>query len=524
MQESAPQLRIGHSVRSLESDLRMPRVRTVIDPSSYRAFHARGRDYFFDLATGTLAEINSFTRDLLDWCGQGDWESVEQRVRTTYGSWDATGAAGVVAELRAAGYLQHTGFNVPQQREFIDALWAHNPRRLQLLVAQMCNLKCLYCYEEHNGSNARRRLMTFEVAAASVDYLVRASGRRSDLQITFFGGEPLLNFKVVRKVVEYCRSIEQQHSKTFSFELITNATLLDPEVVEFIISQRFSLMISMDGYEEMHNHNRPSVSGKNLYPTILRNAKHAVSRYREELPSYPVKIRANLSHEHHDLIRTVRTLENEGFRTIGVSTVDSLPWAEGNLHACDESDLDSIEAQQQELVDIAINKMKTGKALSPYESKLMRGMLDDASSAGSTRGLKCGVGRNTNIVDCDGNIYPCHRYGDLKTYILGDIYSGLDKKRTMSYYRLVNKASVLGCETCWARNACAGPCAWLVSNPNGDVELPTADHCERIRRGLATALAVRHELKQIRPDLINGLEHCGKTCGCGQAATQEVSL
>lgn len=510
----------GLDVRSLGRDGE-PLSTSVLDPRDYHVFEARGRCYFFDVSTGTLAEINAFARRLLAACGQHSWDGVGAIMSEEDPEWSQPAAEALIESLRKAGLLKPHRVDAAQQSRFLGALWAHNPRRLQLLVAQLCNLKCLYCYEEHNGSNARRRLMSFEVARAAVDYLVEKSQSRAELQITFFGGEPLLNFKVIQEIVAYCRTIEAATQKTFTFEVITNATLLTEVVVDYLVEHRFSLMISMDGYREMHTHNRPSVSGRDMYDTILANAKRAVAKYRKALPDFPVKLRSNLTHEYHDLEKTVRYLESEGFRTIGISTVDSLPWTEGNLHACTSDDLDEIAAQQESMISRTLDKLKVNEPLSAYENKLMRMLVAEASAAQTTRGLKCGVGRNTNIVDCEGKIYPCHRYGDLENFVLGDIYKGLDRERTMAYYESVNTASVLGCASCWARTSCGGPCAWLVSNPTGTVHLPTHDHCDRIRRGLEQSLALKHEVKLARPDLIDGLEGCGGSCGCNAPTFRE---
>lgn len=488
----------------------------AVDPRSAHLFQTDGNYFLYSVETGALIELNASSYELIELCQRMGWAEVDAHMSDRVSGWKPGDAEELLKPFTTRGLFTYTPFDPEGQMSLLERLWQHKPRRLQLLLAQHCNLKCLYCYEEFNGSNARHRLMSMELAKQSVDYLVKRSGGRRDLQITFFGGEPLLNKKVLIGVVEYCREIEAATDKTFTFELITNGSLLTEEVVAFLVENRFLLMISMDGYKEMHDHNRPSVSGKDMYETILANAKRANAAYREAGLGLPVKIRANLTHEYHDMTKVVRYLEAEGFTTIGVATVDNLPWADVNLHACTEEDLDEVAEQRSKLLDAGMDAMIHGRKPSPFEARLVREVMKQIQASTYTRGLRCGVGRNTNIVDTDGNIYPCHRYGDMREYIIGNVADmALDEAKTKAYYESVNAASSTKCQDCWARKLCGGPCAWEVSHPSGHIIEPREDHCERIRSGFESVLRRRKKLVEEAPHLIpEDQSACGSLCSC----------
>ena len=487
----------------------------AIDPRSMHLFEDEANHYLYDVTSGSFGTISDDLAKLLRECTRYDWETIARGDFGLRPELDFDVARDALELMRSNGLFRHVPLDAREQRASLEMLYHHRPRRLQLLFAQMCNLKCIYCYEEANGSNARKRLMKLEMAQKCVEYLAHVSGGRTDLQITFFGGEPLLNFRVMQQVVDYCAEVQRRTGKSFVFETITNGTLLTPEIVHYFIENRFALMISLDGTREMNNHNRPSVNGKDCYDTILANARYADQAYKAARVGIPVKVRANLTHEFHDYTGTVRFLESQGFTTIGIGTVDDLPWSDGKLHALSADDLESVVAQRHALLEIAYAKAKAGGRMTVFEAKVLREALAEVAKTRITRGLRCGVGRNTNIVDCEGNIYPCHRYGDMEKYILGNVQDmALNRAQTMSYYLGVNAASSGKCQQCWARYVCGGPCAWEVSNPNGTVLEPDEAACNRIRQGLEQSLKFRSRVEREAPHLLPNRSGCGD-CSCG---------
>ena len=154
------------------------------------------------------------------------------------------------------------------------------------------------------------------------------------------------------------------------------------------------------------------------------------------------------------------------------------------------------------MIEQGLQDMGAGRRPRPYTARLIRKHLDRIREGHATRGLHCGVGRNTNIVDCDGNIYPCHRYGDMENYIIGNVWEGdLDHERTMTYYRSLNRNSIKRCEACWVRHICGGPCPWEVSHPDGSIYEPEEHRCGRIRSGVEKTLSLRHRMENEYPEL-----------------------
>lgn len=494
---------------------------SVLDPRSFHVFKQNNEHFLYDVTTGVLAELNEFSYRLLSLCGEHGWKEIQEIFAKEGLDWKPADGPRVIDDLKCQGFFEYEPIDLDHQKAALNILWNHKPRRLQLLLSQMCNLECVYCYEAQNGSNDKKRLMSFEMARQAVDYLVHRSSRRRDLQITFFGGEPLLNIKVMKKVVDYCKDVEQNTDKKFTFELITNSTLLTKDVVHYLIKNKFLLMISLDGYKEMNNFNRPAVNGEDLYEGMLENARYAVYAYKRAKTGLPVKVRANLTHEYHDLIKTIRYMEKQRFTTIGISTVDDLPWSDGNLHACTDQDREEIAVQREKLYEEGMEDIRNKKRPTPYVWRMIRIGLTEIEKGRKTRGLRCGVGRNTNIVDCDGNIYPCHRYGGMENYILGNVTNmDLDEEKTKAYYKTVNQASIVNCENCWARLICGGPCPWEVSNPNGVIHKPEDRNCDRVRTGIEKSLLFRKRIIEEAPELMPKTEDWS-FCGCGPPTEDE---
>ena len=392
-------------------------------------------------------------------------------------------------------------FDLDSQQKNIDGLWLHKPRRLQLFLAQMCNLACRYCYAGNNGSNAKHILMNWDVAKASVDYLVRKSGNRPNLQITFFGGEPLLNFKVLKRVVQYCENVSKRSNKRFVFELITNGTLLNKEIADYVAGRDFLLFISIDGYREMHNYQRPSVDGADYYDTILTNAKYAVNKYRKLKSKKKVKIRANMTPEFHDVRRVAKYLESQGFNKIGIAAIQPMPFEDCTPCALSEQQLDKLEGEYDEITLEALFSLENGERLSPYKRKLIYQTVSRQLKQRSTMGIICGIGRNTNAVDCKGNIFPCHRYVGMDKYIIGNVYAGLSPSKTIGLYNKYNEAALSQCSECWARNFCGGACPWIRSAPDGQIYEKRQSECNRIKKSIERGLWLDKEIREKCPKI-----------------------
>jgi uncharacterized protein len=304
--------------------------RTAISSNCIHLFEYNNDKMLFDIASGMVVELSDFAYEFIDLCQNKDWPEVASILQRKYPSLSLEEMKVTLDKLRTKGlFWTPPEFNEKAQEERIQALWQHHPCRLQLVISQSCNLSCVYCYMENNQSNARKVFMSREQAFQAVDHLIKRSGRRRSLQVTFFGGEPLLNFAVIKNVVQYCKECEQKYNKKFIFELITNGTLLDGEIADFVIENNMLLFVSLDGWKEMHNKQRPSISGKDYHETILRNAMRMDREYKKRKSKYTVKVRANLTPEFRDVKAVVDFFKSHGFTTIGISAIQDLHYSEG---------------------------------------------------------------------------------------------------------------------------------------------------------------------------------------------------
>jgi len=379
-----------------------------IDPRSYHVFEFRGELLLFDRATGTTLALNRVAHDTLRLLKSGDADAVRTSLEEIYPGIDYDEVRHSLLALKRRGLFAFQNVSASEQDEILETLWNHPPRRIQMLMAQGCNLGCRYCYAWRNGSNQKHTLMPWRIARQAVDYLVWRSASRPDLQITFFGGEPLLNYPVIKQVVAYCREIESLGRKKFLFELITNGTLLDKEVVDFIVSEKFLLFISIDGWKEMHNYNRPSMSKDDLYDTIVSNATYANEQYKKH-GLMPVKARANLTDKYHDHLAVGKYLESLGFTSIGVGPIEPLSHGDPSPSALTEDQADELSAQTDELLVGCLEHLRRGERLGPFLGSQFNKSIRLLEPR-KTLGVTCGIGRNTVVVDNKGNLFPCHRY------------------------------------------------------------------------------------------------------------------
>jgi len=470
-----------------------------LKPSSYHLFKYQGENLLFDLGTTILCEVDDLTFKALELSKLYPWEKVISLLLEEFPEADLSALEKGLQQLNDLGLF--TGLqSSSDQRKTLTVLWNHKPRRLQLFMAQQCNLRCKYCYGENNESNQQQKLMTFEVAKQAVDYLIKRSGNRPNLQITFFGGEPTLNFGTVKKVVEYCRNIESDGEKKFLFELITNGTLLNREMSDYLLDNEFLLFVSIDGNHEMNNFQRPSVNGIDYYSAILDNAQYLVKETQRRKLKHPVKIRANLTSEYPNVTPVAEYLDSLNFNLIGIGSINPLTFAlDSTPMALTREQQDQLFDEMEGILLDALEKKKSGQRVGAYASRLFNKTVRSSIKPRKTLGVTCGIGRNTNAVDCSGNIYPCHRYVGSTEYIIGNIFDGLNKNKTMGLYNSYNQNAQDQCNNCWARDFCAGGCPWELSCPDGNIYKRSDDDCQRRLRGIERSLWLRKEARKHLP-------------------------
>lgn len=462
------------------------------DTQAYHVFQRDGDRLLYDLGTGNILGIDEVAYDILKDGGDGSL------ALSKYPAEEVTRTLGEIERLKLTGHFH--GYEIPdpeKRQEIHESLWRHHPRSLFFYVSQACNMGCAYCYAENNGSNEVGRLATFQEAKRVVDHLVRASGRRPNLSITFFGGEPLLNFPVVEATVKYCRSIEKEKKKRFDFRLSTNGTLLNKDIISFLVKHGFGMLVSLDGPPEIHDRVRRMRDGSPSHAMILEKAKQLCDAFGDPRA---VKVRANITRLAPDIEGIVNYLQGCGFGKIGIATVMDTPGGNSDLSITREQGERLFEWRLAQIPRF-LESLVTGQRL-PYDP--WGQTLRDFGHRGSIRGPTCGVGRNSNGISSDGTIYPCHRFVGMEGFALGNVRSGLNRQSVMEFYkRCADTASSEECSRCWARRVCLGGCPWERAVPGGEFVCSATEYCSRGLRALEATMHLYVKVRDSVPEFFD---------------------
>jgi uncharacterized protein len=359
----------------------------------------------------------------------------------------------------------------------------HRPRRIQLAITPSCNLACRYCYVHKCGADQAPTMMSDTVAARSVDYLARESGRRQELTVAFIGGEPLLGMPVIESVVSYCRWLQQKQGKRFRFQIVTNGTLLTESVNRFLVGHEFGVVVSIDGYREMHDAMRVDRTGRGTFDTVVRNTKALQQSLSERHPGRSVGIRATMTADYCDARRIHAALAAHGHREVVISANLNSSLHDPDHHGFRAETWEQIFHATEEVMLTVLAKKGTATPLDSYESELR----DALATLGAPRsppilGQNCGVGRNAMTVGADGSLFPCHRYLGIDSFVVGDVLAGKDFHRLHRLFRSCQQLRRERCASCWLQNRCKGPCVWTLSQRDGTIGPLDDTYCAIVRK------------------------------------------
>ncbi len=359
----------------------------------------------------------------------------------------------------------------------------HRPRRLQLAVSQSCNLACRYCYLHKCGANCPQTMMSDKVAARSIDYLVRESGRRQELTIAFIGGEPVLGMSVIESVVSYCKWLQKKQGKRFRFQIVTNGTLLTESVNRFLVTNEFGVVVSIDGYREMHDAMRVDRTERGTFDTVMRNTEALQQSLSEHRPGRSVGIRATMTRNYCDARRIHAALVANGYREVVISANVNSPLHDVDNHGFSAETWQQVFHATEQVMLSILAKKRAATPLDSYESRIR----DSLAKLGTRQpsgilGQNCGVGRNAMAVGADGSLFPCHRYLGTDSFVVGDVLAGKDFHRLYRFFTLCRQLRQERCAGCWLQNRCEGPCVWTISRPDGTVGPLDGTYCTIVKR------------------------------------------
>lgn len=368
-------------------------------------------------------------------------------------------------------------------------------KALCLLVAQDCNLRCDYCFAQSGAYNHGRSVMSADTARAALDFLVAHSGNRHQLEVDFFGGEPLLNFDVVRETVRYGRELEKKTGKVFRFTLTTNAYHVTDEMIDFINREMKNVVISLDGRREVHDARRRSASGGPTWEQVVENARRIVAG-RGDQEYY---IRGTYTADNLDFSSDVLAIADLGFDQISVEPV---VLSEGDLAVRPEH-VPILKHEYDVLAREILKRERTGNPFNFFHF-----MLDlDEGPCINKRLRGCGAGSEYLAVAADGTLYPCHQFAGNEDFRMGSVHDAAEPDRAIrSQFEGAHVFSKEGCSQCWAKYYCSGGCAANAYMEHGDISKPYTVGCETEKRRLETAIAMKTYREEFEDDQEAGRE------------------
>ena len=353
-------------------------------------------------------------------------------------------------------------------------------KALCLHIAHTCNLNCSYCFASQGKYQGERALMSFEVGKQAFDFLIANSGTRRNLEVDFFGGEPLMNWDVVKQLVAYARSIEKEHNKNFRFTLTTNGMLIDDEIIDFLNKEMSNVVLSLDGRRDVHDHFRKDYAGNGSYDKIVPKFQRLV----EKRGGKDYYVRGTFTHNNVDFTNDIFHMADLGFTELSMEPVVCPP---DDPYALTAEDLPKVLEQYEILAKEMIKRKKEGRPFTFYHY-----MLDLTNGPCIYKRITgCGSGTEYMSVTPWGELYPCHQFvGDTK-YSLGNIWEGVKNKDAQDEFRYCNAYARPECKDCWAKFYCSGGCAANAYHATGKISGVYEYGCELFKKRIECAVMMK---------------------------------
>ncbi len=401
-----------------------------------------------------------------------------ERFKDKYDETDIKEALGEIQELTKEGMLFTEDVYEPYLKDFkkrptvVKALCLH--------IAHDCNLACQYCFAEEGEYHGRRALMSFEVGKKALDFLIANSGSRRNLEVDFFGGEPLMNFDVVKQLVAYGREQEKIHDKNFRFTLTTNGVLLDDDILEFANKEMANVVLSIDGRKEINDKMRPFRNGKGSYDLIVPKFKK-VAESRNQTNYY---VRGTFTRNNLDFAADVLHLADLGFEQISVEPVVA---EEKDDYALRMEDVPKLCEEYDKLAKEMVRRKKDGKCFNFFHF-----MIDLSGGPCVAKRISgCGSGTEYLAVTPWGDLYPCHQFVGKEEFLLGNVDEGIVKTDVVDEFKCCNVYAKEKCKNCFAKFYCSGGCAANSYNFHGSINDVYEVGCELQRKRVECAIMIQ---------------------------------
>lgn len=446
-------------------------------------FKNNGYNIVLDVNSGAVHVVDELMYDVIGWVSDGKDEAKKAELESIYSVDEINEALEEIEELKSNGDLftkdvyENYIFDFAKRPTVVKALCLH--------IAHDCNLACKYCFAEEGEYHGRRALMSFEVGKAALDFLIANSGERRNLEVDFFGGEPLLNFDVVKQLVAYGREQEKIHNKNFRFTLTTNGVLLDDDVMEFANKEMANVVLSIDGRKEIHDLMRPFRKGAGSYDLIVPKFKKlADSRNQERY-----YVRGTFTRNNLDFAEDVKHLADLGFKQISVEPVVA---KDTDDYALREEDLPGLFEQYDKLAADMVRRAGTDEDFNFFHF-----MIDlEGGPCVAKRLSGCGSGTEYLAVTPWGDFYPCHQFVGNEDFLLGNVFEGIKRTDIVNEFKACNVYAKPTCKECFARFYCSGGCAANAYNFTGDIHGAYSVGCELQKKRIECAIMIKAALAE----------------------------
>ncbi len=450
-----------------------------------------GYNIVLDVCSGALHVVDEVAYDIIEMYESCSREEIIAALKEKYKEREDITEADIcecfsqVEALRESGKL----FSPDTFEPMADKLKEKTSgviKALCLHIAHTCNLNCSYCFASQGKYHGERAVMSLEVGCRAIDFLVENSGGRRNLEVDFFGGEPLMNFEVVKGIVAYARSIEKAHGKNFRFTLTTNGMLIDDDVIDFANRECHNVVLSLDGRREIHDRFRVDYAGKGSFDRIVPKFKRLVDA-RGGKDYY---MRGTFTHANPDFLEDIKVMLDLGFNELSMEPVVCAP---GDPAELTDEDMVIVKEQYERLAELMLERHKAGKPFTFYHY-----MIDLTGGPCIYKRISgCGSGTEYMAVTPWGDLYPCHQFVGEEKYKLGSIYDGVTNTCAQCEFRECNVYARTECRDCWARLYCSGGCAANAYHATGSVKGVYKKGCELFKKRMECAimLAIAKQLE-----------------------------
>ena len=447
-------------------------------------YKLNGYNIVLDTCSGSVHTVDEVAYDIIAMYKTSTREEIVAKILADYAHLDDVTREEIedclddIASLEAAGKLFSK-----DAYEGLAKTYKNNSKVIKALclhVAHTCNLNCSYCFASQGKYQGDRALMSFEVGKQAFDFLIANSGTRRNLEVDFFGGEPLMNWDVVKQLVAYARSVEKKYNKNFRFTLTTNGILVDDEVIEFANREMSNVVLSLDGRKEVNDHFRRDYAGKGSYETIVPKFQ----RFVEKRGGKGYYVRGTFTHNNVDFTNDIFHMADLGFTELSMEPVVCPP---DDPYALTEEDMPKIFEQYEILAKEMIKRKKEGRGFTFYHY-----MLDLKHGPCIYKRITgCGSGTEYMAVTPWGELFPCHQFvGDAK-YSLGDVWNGVKNTAVQDEFRSCNAYARPECNECWARLYCSGGCAANSYHATGSIGGVYRYGCELFKKRIECAVMMQ---------------------------------